>query len=520
VGVHVGATRQTEDDFEMTPEAERKRGPRAAGWNPTDTTRVFGMPRGVWNWRGTALVLLLVTVPQLITLTVGDGTESPAVEAARLSGLVTFPVVLGAAVLIYFHWRISGGTQTAWLAAGLTAVGVQGILLEGLRLAKPETVEKLLGWMMIVDLAFAAVLLLIVILAERKELPFDPVAAGITLGLVVTGVRYALAVSAPDQEPGVEVLVSWSLALFAIYMLVAYAVFHLSSVPTWARARLALATILLALHHLVFYPSVDDPFRSFLAVAGDLVGAVLLCSMAVALLRLSIVDSTQAVDELTDRVHEVEAAVRADRERLHEITGTVAGIASASRLIHQGADISASRKSHLQRMLSSEIGRLERLMGERPTDVGSVDLDAILWPLVVAHRARGHQVQWEQSGLTAAGRPDDISEVMNILLNNAAAHAPGTTATIDVRRVEGSVEIAVSDSGPGVPRAVSAHMFEWGARGPASTGQGIGLHVAHRLMNEQHGYLRVVNRPRGGATFLVGLPADGEDHDAAHSAAQ
>jgi hypothetical protein len=167
VGVHVGATRQTEDDFEMTPEAERKRGPRAAGWNPTDTTRVFGMPRGVWNWRGTALVLLLVTVPQLITLTVGDGTESPAVEAARLSGLVTFPVVLGAAVLIYFHWRISGGTQTAWLAAGLTAVGVQGILLEGLRLAKPETVEKLLGWMMIVDLAFAAVLLLIVILAER-----------------------------------------------------------------------------------------------------------------------------------------------------------------------------------------------------------------------------------------------------------------------------------------------------------------------------------------------------------------
>jgi K+-sensing histidine kinase KdpD len=67
---------------------------------------------------------------------------------------------------------------------------------------------------------------------------------------------------------------------------------------------------------------------------------------------------------------------------------------------------------------------------------------------------------------------------------------------------------------------VSAHMFEWGARGPASTGQGIGLHVAHRLMNEQHGYLRVVNRPRGGATFLVGLPADGEDHDAAHSAAQ
>jgi len=82
------------------------------------------------------------------------------------------------------------------------------------------------------------------------------------------------------------------------------------------------------------------------------------------------------------------------------------------------------------------------------------------------------------------------------------------------------VEIRVSDSGPGVPRAVAAHMFEWGARGPDSTGQGIGLNVAQRLITEQDGYLRVVNRPRGGSTFIVGLPADGEDHDAAHSAAQ
>jgi len=314
--------------------------------------------------------------------------------------------------------------------------------------------------------------------------------------------------------------VSWSLGLFAIYLLIAYAVFHLSGIPVWARFRLALAAILLNVNHLVLFMEGRQAFGSYLAVVADLVGAVMICSMAMALLRLSIVDNTQTVDELNDRVHEVEAAVRADRERLHEITGTVAGIASASRLIHHGADISASRKSHLQRMLSSEIGRLERLMGERPTEVARVDLDGVIWPLVVAHRARGQQVQWEPNGMLAAGRPDDIAEVLNILLNNAAAHAPGASAQVEVRRVEGTVEICVSDSGPGVSRAVAAHLFEWGARGPDSTGQGIGLNVAQRLINEQDGYLRVVNRPRGGSTFIVGLPADGEDHDAAHSAAQ
>ena len=129
-------------------------------------------------------------------------------------------------------------------------------------------------------------------------------------------------------------------------------------------------------------------------------------------------------------------------------------------------------------------------------------------------------MEWESNGLKAAGRTDDVAEVINILLNNAAAHAPGAIARIEVRRVEGHIEIAVSDSGPGVPTAVSDRMFEWGARGPESTGQGIGLNVAQRLMNEQDGYLRVVNRPRGGSTFVVGLPVDGEDHDAAHSAAQ
>ena len=510
---------KTEDDFEMTPGAERKRGPGAAGGSPNGAVHAISIPRSVWNWRGTALVLVLVAVPQLIALRVNEGEQAEA--AALLSGLVTFPVVLGAAVLVYFHGRIAGGRQTPWLAFGLTAVGVQGIALEGLRRTNQQAIGTHPGWMMIVDMAFAGILLLIVILADRVDLPFDPVAAGVTLGLAVTGVRYVLAVEArPLNNVNSEVLVSWSLGLFAIYLLIAYAVFHLSGIPLWARFRLALAAILLSVNHLVLYMDGQVDLRSYLAVVADLIGAVMLCSMAMALLRLSIGASTQTVDELNDRVHEVEAAVRADRERLHEITGTVAGIASASRLIHHGADISASRKSHLQRMLSSEIGRLERLMGERPTEVGRVDIDGAIWPLVEAHRARGHEVEWVPNGLQAAGRPDDISEVINILLNNAAAHAPGAAAKVEVNRVEGSVEIAVSDSGPGVPSAVSDHLFEWGARGPTSTGQGIGLNVAQRLMSEQDGYLRVVTHPLSGSTFIVGLPADGEDHDAAHSAAQ
>ena len=97
--------------------------------------------------------------------------------------------------------------------------------------------------MMIVDMAFAGILLLIVILADRVELPFDPIAAGVTLGLAVTGVRYVLAAEARSLNVPAEVLVSWSLGLFAIYLLIAYAVFHLSGIPLWARFRLAMAAV-------------------------------------------------------------------------------------------------------------------------------------------------------------------------------------------------------------------------------------------------------------------------------------
>jgi signal transduction histidine kinase len=479
----------------------------------------MGIPRGVWSWKGTVLVLVMVAAPQLVAMAL-SGDAWHLGRAAALSGLVTFPVLLGAAVLLYFHWRITGGAKTSWLACGLTAIAVQGIALEGLRLATPDAIAARPGWMMIVDLAFAATVLIMLTVAERHELPYDPVGTGLTAGLLFTAVRYGLAQEVAPLGVTTEVLLSWSLILLAVNLLIAHAVFHLSGVPAWARARLALAFVLLSLSHLVTYPAPYEVARGVTTMASDLVGAVMICGVAMALLRLSIGDSTRTVDHLHDRVQEVEAAVRADRERLHEITGTVAGIASASRLISHGSDISAHRRSHLQRMLAFEIGRLERLMGERATDVGRVDLDGAIWPLVEAHRARGHQVEWQPNGLLAAGRPDDVAEVVNILLNNAAAHAPGSPARVEVRRLDGTVEIVVSDSGPGVPRAVSTHLFDWGARGPSSNGQGIGLNVAKRLMSEQDGYLRVDNRPRGGAAFVVGLPAAGEDQDVAHSAAQ
>jgi signal transduction histidine kinase len=62
---------------------------------------------------------------------------------------------------------------------------------------------------------------------------------------------------------------------------------------------------------------------------------------------------------------------------------------------------------------------------------------------------------------------------------------------------------------------VRERLFEWGARGPGSRGQGIGLNVAWSLAESQGGYLHLRDTSGPGATFVVGLPAVRERDDAA-----
>jgi signal transduction histidine kinase len=58
-----------------------------------------------------------------------------------------------------------------------------------------------------------------------------------------------------------------------------------------------------------------------------------------------------------------------------------------------------------------------------------------------------------------------------------------------------------------VEESLRRRVFDWGARGSRSSGQGIGLHIAHELMQRQGGYLEIRDGRRGGATFVLGLPA-------------
>jgi signal transduction histidine kinase len=225
---------------------------------------------------------------------------------------------------------------------------------------------------------------------------------------------------------------------------------------------------------------------------------------------------------------------------MHEINSTLAGIASATQVISDNRRTTAERCRQLEGMVQAELARLERLLSdpasetrdpaapapaavaaaEAPADEAPaddeapvVDLDETISTLALSQAVRGNRVTWMPSGERVSGDPDAVAEVINILLDNAAKHG-GTPAEVDVRRLDDRVEIAVSDSGPGIAPEIRQQLFQWGARGPESRGQGIGLNIAASLVERQGGYLRLRDTLRQGTTFVVGLQA-ARDRDGA-----
>jgi signal transduction histidine kinase len=299
-----------------------------------------------------------------------------------------------------------------------------------------------------------------------------------------------------------------------------------SDVPPWATYRLALAASAVCINvAMTALDGTAEAVAGAIGLASGIFGAVLLVDTSLALLRHGIRDDRQLVSNLNDELGTLAAEGRANRETLHEIRGSMAGITSAARLIRSGSLPNSLRRDQLEVMLAKEADRLERMVcktdgdpADEETRTARVDLDETIGSVVVAQRARGRVIRWKPTGQSAHGRQDDIAQVINILLENAAQHAPSAPTDIDVRHRKGTIEIEVSDQGPGVPPAMRDRIFDWGARGPHSSGEGIGLNVAHRLMDDADATLHLVSSDTSGARFVVGLRTEGDTDDAADSA--
>lgn len=99
--------------------------------------------------------------------------------------------------------------------------------------------------------------------------------------------------------------------------------------------------------------------------------------------------------------------------------------------------------------------------------------------------------------------------LLNLVLNGLDAMPDGGTLEIEVRPpIEGSVELYVRDTGPGISADVLPKVFQTFVSSK-ETGLGLGLPVSQRIAEDHGGSLSAYNLPGGGACFYLRLPVAG-----------
>ncbi|MCY1077608.1 ATP-binding protein [Archangium lansingense] len=112
------------------------------------------------------------------------------------------------------------------------------------------------------------------------------------------------------------------------------------------------------------------------------------------------------------------------------------------------------------------------------------------------------------------GHADQLQKVVTNLLQNALTAMPsGGTLSVGLAAVEGdAVCLSVKDTGKGIPETMRERIFDPFFTTKDEPGRvGLGLSVAHRIVEAHHGCIRVESDAGQGTTITVILPAVGAE---------
>ena len=478
--------------------------PEVSGWHWGLVVVVRGRPTTgeATTWLGRALVAALVTVNVVLILEALSEHRLWA-RAAEVTELATYPVMLAAAVLLYVYFRLSPGSDAAWLATAVIFGTAQGAGYAAVREAMDGHADTRPALMLVSHVVVALVVCAMLAASGRVRVPANPVVLGLLLALLTTVGRLLTYLVEPTHSLQ-RVAPVIAVVLLLVFAAMAFALRTRVRMPRAAAHRLGGVIVMLGLAQVLAYPVPPDDWRSLLVVVLHAAGTALLVVTSVGLMQSALADSAQS--EQTIRL--LEEHVREDRTLIHEVAGTMAGISAATRLLSLPTGLAGDERQRLEQLLVSETARVEGLIHASATpegDLVDVDLDALIDPLLFAHGIRGRVVAWHPTGDHVLARYDHLREVLDVLLDNAASHTSSPILRLTVARVGELVELAVVDQGSGIPPEIATSVLEWGTHGADSTGQGIGLSVAQRLVTGMGGRLRIDSDSDVGTRVLVTL---------------
>jgi PAS domain S-box-containing protein len=198
------------------------------------------------------------------------------------------------------------------------------------------------------------------------------------------------------------------------------------------------------------------------------------------------------------------------------------------------------RNARAQAQLIDDLLDVSRIItGKLRIDVLPVDpnsfIEAAIASVRPAAEAKGVRVLkiMDTGVVTVAGDPVRLQQVVWNLLSNAIKFTPrGGRVQVTLERVNSHIEIAVSDTGAGIPPEFLPHVFDRFRQADQRTtrqhgGLGLGLAIVRHLVELHGGTVHASSAGEGqGALFVVKLPvapvyqSETEGHERVHPAAR
>jgi signal transduction histidine kinase len=276
----------------------------------------------------------------------------------------------------------------------------------------------------------------------------------------------------------------------------------------------------------------------FLAVIGGL--AIWATSWHERLLRRALAAQVTRADEERDLVLRLQEADKLAAlgtlaaSLAHEVNNPLATIAMTAQLLESevvgqaraDAQMIAEQARHTSRIVRELLG-FARM---RDTAIGSVSVGMVIERALGMLRpmVRDNRISIERAigdTPTIVGDASRLERVVLNLLINAVQALEGWNGQKMVRAScgtdAGAVWIAIEDSGPGFTPEIGNRLFErFFTTKPSGKGTGLGLWIVHQIVEEHGGTIEALNRPEGGARFLIHLPlGEGRSPGAEQSAA-
>jgi two-component system NtrC family sensor kinase len=203
----------------------------------------------------------------------------------------------------------------------------------------------------------------------------------------------------------------------------------------------------------------------------------------------------------------------------HELNNPLAAMVGYSDLL--GATELSGEQRALMHKIEQQVRRTRTLVSsllsfakQVPAEKTLVDINALAQTAVklCLPQARGPNVQVHTDFPSDLPRVlGDSNQLLQVCLHitNNALHAlaeTGGVLSVSARLEDASVVLQFSDNGPGMQEPDRVFDPFYTTR-PVGQGPGLGLSVCYGIIQEHNGKITGLNRPEGGATFRIELPA-------------